>query len=275
MTVRVPNTATFTLFPALAPELRNQIWEDALPEEKIQPSLSFWEPGCWRLHSAAEPDLELIFHHDLLAMHVEWPLAFVNREARSIALTQIRERGLVARARSEQYPIFVRRFAPIIDAMFIKSGQLLKVLEDFDTRSWQDDLLHQNASVYSRFKSIAMSGRSLAGKEWVEDLHDMLQYAYNSVDELLVVIDAPAALDEMDGASGGAKSQWGFVSAPGDVFRWDQRRRRFVMCGEGEHVGDGVVEALVTPKEVVAKFQRAGGIGQTMFTVRPVYAVEV
>ena len=273
MTVTTPGLATFTLFPALAPELRNQIWEAALPEEKIQPSLAFFKPGCWRLHGAAEPDLELIFHHELLAVHVEWPLAYVNREARSLALPRIRERGLVARARSGQYPIYARPFEPRVDAMFIKFTKFEDVLVDYDTRSWQDDLLHRNVSIISMFTSIAMSGNCLGGVEWVALLHDMLEYSYCSVNELLVVVDAPAALDEIDEAAGEDTSEWRFVSAPGDVFHWVHRAERFEMVGEGEHVGDGVVEALLMSEEVVAAFVKCGGIYGS-FTVRPVYAVQ-
>jgi hypothetical protein len=45
------------------------------------------------------------------------------------------------------------------------------------------------------------------------------------------------------------------------------------MVGEDEYVGDGVVEALVTPEEVVAALVKSGGIYGS-FTVRPVYAVQ-
>jgi hypothetical protein len=273
MEVSTTGSASFNLFPALAPELRNQIWEEALPEEKIQPSLAFFKPGCWRLHGAAEPDLELIFHHELLAVNGEWPLACVNREARSIALPRIRERGLVARARNRQYPIYARPFEPRVDAMFIKFAHFEDVLVDYETRTSQSDLLQRTVSVISMFRSIAMSEKSLCGEEWVELLHDMLEYSYCSVSELLVVVDAPAALDG-DDATEGDKSQWRFVSAPGDVFRWVDCLKRFEMVGEGEHVGDGVVEALLTPEEVVAAFVKRSGWLYGSFTVRPVYAVQ-
>jgi len=82
MAVATTNTAVFSLFFSLPAELRNQIWEDVLPDA-TKPALVAYKPGCWRLQGA-EPDLEFEFHHELLNVHIEMPMAFVNREAAAL-----------------------------------------------------------------------------------------------------------------------------------------------------------------------------------------------
>ncbi|KAF2689014.1 hypothetical protein K458DRAFT_291837, partial [Lentithecium fluviatile CBS 122367] len=82
--------------PSLPTELRNQIRHDALSNE-MEPAFAFYKTGCCQPRGA-DPDLYVVFRHDLLdAPQIDMPLAFVNHEARGIALAWIREKGLVFR----------------------------------------------------------------------------------------------------------------------------------------------------------------------------------
>jgi hypothetical protein len=95
---------TFPLFSSLAPELRIQIWRDALPD-RIKPALFFYRgQGCWCPRHLTEADngwvppegelnLGLDFRTDLLGDDNQFrvPIYFVNREAHSIALAWLRE----------------------------------------------------------------------------------------------------------------------------------------------------------------------------------------
>jgi hypothetical protein len=96
MTERATDSA-FPLFPALPPELRNQIWCEALPDD-VKPALFFPKNGLWGLRHLTEADWDynpdwdeanwnFDWNHKLLdKVQYEVPLVFVNREARSIAL---------------------------------------------------------------------------------------------------------------------------------------------------------------------------------------------
>ncbi|KAE8149998.1 hypothetical protein BDV25DRAFT_140258 [Aspergillus avenaceus] len=89
-------TSTFTLFPKLPPELRNRIWQDALPQR-------------------------FVFCHELLdPIQLEVPFLLVNSEARGIALTWIQEQGLKRSSHKDRrIPIFLRLFDPKNDTLYI------------------------------------------------------------------------------------------------------------------------------------------------------------
>lgn len=74
------------------------------------------------------------FRHDRLDhVQLEIPMAFVNREARSIALAWIRKQPpfIATRPRRNQHPIFVRPMDPEIDALYLEPGQLETLLNEF------------------------------------------------------------------------------------------------------------------------------------------------
>jgi len=93
---------TFHPFPRLPLELRDQIWQDALPGAS-GPALYFYERrGYWRSrlltesdhgYRPGEDDMALTFHPDSMDTHhqFEVPLAFVNREARRAVLRWVHQ----------------------------------------------------------------------------------------------------------------------------------------------------------------------------------------
>ncbi|KAF2823028.1 hypothetical protein CC86DRAFT_469607 [Ophiobolus disseminans] len=270
MEVATTNIANFSRFPTLPAELRNQIWHDALPNpDDLEPALVYFKPGCWRWQGA-EPDLELYFRHDLLEIHVDIPMAFVNREARSIAVVRIRELGLVTKADSDGllYPVFVRTFRPTVDAIYLKPSQLEDMIMDVHKAMYEPWEEGRQWSTLSRIRRIAMSEKSLISGQGMDSLEEVAELMENicNIMEVLVVVGAPADLDSADG-----RPLWKYIPAPGDAFRWSISRRRFVICGD-ECVGDGVVAAHVGSEKVVEAFtQLYGNVGY--LKVRPVFAI--
>lgn len=129
MAVVATNSSIFPLFSSLPPELRNQIWRDAVPD-KVGPALYFYRNGYWcprRLSKSDkgydpekdENNLNFEYRHDLLDdAQFEVPLVFVNLEARGIALAWVREQGIEIRfCENRQHPIFVRPCDPMRDAL--------------------------------------------------------------------------------------------------------------------------------------------------------------
>lgn len=89
--------AQFSLFPSLPPEIRHQIWLEALSnaDEPGETPLFYFKKGCWRYRdlkpedSGWDPRYEtrcLEFNHDRLdPLRYDHPLFHVNWEARSAA----------------------------------------------------------------------------------------------------------------------------------------------------------------------------------------------
>lgn len=152
---------TFSLFPSLAPELRDRIWRDAMPG-KVGPALYFYRKGCWSPRHLLQSDeeynpendelnLNFEFRHDLLdVVQFKVPLFFVNHEARNIALAWVRAHGIEIRAREDrQFPVFVCPFDPTRDVLYIALDKWDEFLREPDDRCFQQDLLGQLVIVKS------------------------------------------------------------------------------------------------------------------------------
>lgn len=125
---------TFHLFPRLPPELRVMIWRESLPEQDA-PALFFYEKRCWLATDAEKTDendeteddtISLSFHHyGLEHVQVRIPLASVNYEARSIALTWVHQQGIqTVFCEERQCHVFVRAFEPTRDAIYVSRATL-------------------------------------------------------------------------------------------------------------------------------------------------------
>src|ERR1700755_3451136 len=108
MAAVIPNSSEFPLFSSLPPELRNQIWLDSL-SGKVEPALFVFQKGYWHVRTITEFDEEYCNTPGAANQSFEWrygslddiqielPLAFVNREARGIALDWIIKHGIKIR----------------------------------------------------------------------------------------------------------------------------------------------------------------------------------
>jgi len=121
------NSPIFHLFSNLPPELRNQIWHEALPE--IGPTLYFYKEECYELSMLTksndpedDPDRMVVeFNLDLLdPAPVDVPLVHVNLEARSIAMAWAHKQGLkIQKFQTALPPVFVKAFDKRCDVLYI------------------------------------------------------------------------------------------------------------------------------------------------------------
>ncbi|RAL10195.1 2EXR domain-containing protein [Aspergillus homomorphus CBS 101889] len=146
----------FTQFPDLPPELRNSIWQLALPNE-IKPGVLFqFRRGCWGplhltdSHPAYDPttpdeNIALEFFPERLGpISTRTSLLLVNREAHGICLSWIQELGLkVYFSHEEQRHILTRCFKRDHDILYISPTQLNDFAVDPLDRQAEPDLMER------------------------------------------------------------------------------------------------------------------------------------
>ena len=273
------NSSTFPLFSSLSPELRNQIWRDALPD-KVGPALYFYRKGCWcprRLSKSDEGydtendenNLNFEFRHDLLDdVQFEVPLVFVDREARGIALAWVREQGIEIRpCEDRQYPVFVRPFDPMRDALYIAFNKWDDFLCEPDDRQFQPDLFEQLVDIKSDLTRIAVPEALLRSE--VATLSEMFRYFFY-LKVVFIIVDAQPDLQSAD-KDMKVQRRWEFESTQGEAFFWNDDRDGFDF-GDSEYIGD---EALYRLIEKASK-----GLGEGLvknhirsFEIRPLFVV--
>ena len=160
---------TFSLFPRLPLELRNQIWQHAMPKQR-GPVLQFYRKGCWCPRRLTQSDegydpehedrnMNLEFRHNLLEdAWYDVPLLFVCRESRGIALAWVHEQGLTMCRRKDggRDPVCVRPFDPLRDALYVASDKWDDFVHEVDDRTSEPDLYEQLVDVRSEVECIAI-----------------------------------------------------------------------------------------------------------------------
>ncbi|KAL9122111.1 MAG: hypothetical protein Q9187_001333 [Circinaria calcarea] len=251
------NSSTFPLFSSLPPELRDQIWRDALPNE-IGPALYFYRKGCWcprNLTSSDEEydpkddevDLYFDFRHDLLdAVQFEVSLWFVNREARRIALAWVREHGIEIRAREDRRsPVFVCPFNPVRDVLYIAVDECNEFLYEPDDRCFQPDMvekyIHSGAVNITR---IVMPEALFQGEgEVAAALAELMDRYFSLLQGLYILVDTPLDLQPVkDGMK--MQPRWELKNMEGGAFFWNHDHGRFDFHGS-EHLIDKALYKLM------------------------------
>ncbi|KAI0880279.1 uncharacterized protein GGS22DRAFT_175631 [Annulohypoxylon maeteangense] len=225
MTETAASSPVFSPFSFLPPELRDQIWRDALPGE-FGPALFIYRKGYWRPRHLTESDegfdpsndehnLNFEFRYDLLDdVQFELPLAFVNREARDIALAWAREQGFKARPRKDsQYPLFQRPFDPSRDGLFVPYDKWDEFRCEPDDRLWEPDLYGKLVSIETDPTCIAIPEELFRKEEAL--ISEMLRYFYHIEVLLVVVGEQPAPLPA------DTTERWEFENVPEGTFLWD------------------------------------------------------
>lgn len=274
------HSSTFPLFSSLPRELRDQIWRDALPD-KVGPALYFYRKGCWcprRLstsdeegfdHENDENNLNFEFRHDLLDdIQFEIPLVFVNREARGNALAWVREQGIEIRPREDrQYPVFVRPFDPMRDALYIALDKWDDFLCEPDDRQSQPDLFERLVDIKSDLTCIAVPDALLRSE--VATLPEIFRYFFH-VKVLFIIVDAQPDLQSADNDVK-VQRRWEIESTQGGAFFWNDDRGGFD-SGDSECIGDEALYRLIE--------EAKEGLGEELaknyirsFEIRPVFAV--
>lgn len=284
--------STFSRFSRFPPELRLQIWRESLPDLGI--ALHNYKRGCWgpqklpKVESEAEPDeqhgtdqdvVNFGFCHEMLdTFHVDMPLVFVNHEARSVALAWAHEQGIDMRfSEDTKRHVFVRRFDPMRDALFIGINQWDDFcLEPFD-RLAQPDLFDQTVTNNPELTRIAVPHTTI----WADcaTLPDVFHW-FPRLQVLFVILDIQLDLnmermllkgDRKKARARLQNQQWKVGDARGRALVWNAAKRRFDWRGS---VGLGN-QALFRQMEEAARemhawlAQREAG----SFEIQPVYAV--
>ncbi|KAI9722706.1 MAG: hypothetical protein M1812_001637 [Candelaria pacifica] len=279
MAAAAVNHSLFPQFSSLAPELRNQIWADALPE-KLGPALYFYRKGCWcprrlsREDEGYDPEndehnLTFEFRHDLLDdVQFEVPLLLVNREARSMAVAWVLAQGTKIRpCKNRKYPVFMRPFNPIRDALYIPVDKWNDFLREPDDRLFQPDLVDQLVDTKSDITRIAVP-EALLRKE-AGMLSEVFRHFFN-LEELVVIGDVQPDLRSMDEDSK-AQRPWEFESTQEGAFVWNNDRGSFDL-EDNKNSGHEALYRLIGD---VNKEIGEGLIDNHMrsFKIRPVFAV--
>ena len=172
------NTSTFHYFPRLPPELRDLIWQAALPDE-VKPALIAFKKGGWipvdpiedeeayqcSLHTPESntPYKHLVCHYDQFdAIQVEVPLFSVNHEARSIALPWLWKHRIliwVCRSQNEQLqpPVLERCFDPKYDLLYVATDDWDDFFCEANDRCFETDLIDKYLCTHSsRIKSLTI-----------------------------------------------------------------------------------------------------------------------
>ncbi|KAI0138177.1 hypothetical protein F4776DRAFT_81611 [Hypoxylon sp. NC0597] len=258
--------STFNRFRQLAPELRNYIWRDALPE--LGPSVFYYERGFWQPRQLTESDegflpghnnMELAFRHDLLD-HVKFdlPLFFACREARSIALHWLRRQHIHIRCIDGQI-VFVRAFDPRHDILYIPNDAWRDFCIEASDRLAEPDMRDMSATLESQIKRIAVSEELFCRGDitWLTEAmswHDHLQ------DVSVVVGRQP---DQGQG-------RWEFWSMQGMEYVWCDEIDHWVIEDEEEVSNMVVLQSLRTDEECD---NVAGGVMRREMSLRRIEGV--
>ncbi len=244
MAAAAASSSTFPLFSSLSPELRNQIWHDALPDEP-GPALYFYirKFRCpQRLSESNDKcypendrnNLNYEFQHDLSDdVQYEVPLAFVNREARGIALAWVYEQGLTMCSQDDRhYPVFARHFDPTRDALYLPFVVWDACLCDPDDRQCQPELFEHLVATKSEFRRIAVPRAILRSAFAI--LPTMFEYLPR-LQVLYVILAKRPDLQSADNNKE-VQGRWEIDSTQGGAFLWNYDRGDFDF-GDGESIG--------------------------------------
>lgn len=280
MAAAATNSSIFPLFPRLCPELRNQIWRDALPD-RIGPALYSYKKGSWcprRLTESDEeydPDddesnLNFEYRHDLLDnVQYDLPLVFVSREARGIALAWVRQQGIETRSREDRrYPVFERSFDSMRDALYISLDTWGDFLNEQYDRQGEPDLLFKLVNVVADITYIAVPEVLLRSE--IGSLYEMI-WLFPRIEVLFIIIDAPPNLQRADNEMN-MQRRWELESTQGGSFFWNLDSGSFD-SGNSEYIGHEAIYRLIEKANKEGLGRELAYHQIRRFEVRPVIAV--
>lgn len=242
--------------------------------------MSFYRGGCWCPRRLLEFDdgydpendennLNFEFRHDFLDdIRFEMPLVYVNREARDLAFAWVREQGIEIRPCEDRpYPVFVRPFDPMHDALYVALDKWDDFLCEPDDRLSLPDLFEQLVDNKSDLTRIAVPVALLQSE--LASLPEMFRYFFN-LKALFVVVDPQPDLQPA-GNEVKVQYRWDFESIQGGAFFWNNDSDGFD-SEDSEYIGDEAVYRLIE--------EASRGFGEGLandhirsFEVRPVFAV--
>lgn len=220
----------FPLFPALPPEIRLQIWREALGE--VAPALYKWKPGCFQPRSLVKDDckgyqpestLVLEFRHNMLGTRrFKAPVVSVNREAREVAFCWALERGIIVQPaeqpsrhgqmRNYAPPILARYFEPACDVLYVPFERWDDFFAEHLLRPMEDDMADESYTDRCHIRAIAFPETLLQRDR--EDCHTRLSDlfdAFSYVEVLYAIVDPQPKLSPLWRCEVETAQGWGLV----------------------------------------------------------------
>jgi hypothetical protein len=224
---------SFALFTNLPRELREQIWRETLPTDSGS-TLFPYRKGCWTVRDPAKgetgfepgfPDhLELLFLYESLdKLHFDIPIFFVNSEARDIATTWLREKGLEVKVYPGPVPghqqpwcTFARTFRPHRDILYVPDGKSA----DFHSEPI-DCITQPKYDGYNYNTTCEVSRLAISETLFTEGifLEELLQFWNYRVKELFIIV-GPQPEEAWTDSEDSMLARWELESWNGGSYRW-------------------------------------------------------
>ncbi|GAM90432.1 hypothetical protein ANO11243_084750 [Dothideomycetidae sp. 11243] len=261
----------FHLFPLLPAELRHQIWRHALPE--LGPALLTYEEGLWCKECPTSRILRVMrnrnaytsFRYDLLDdAHVRLPVAFVNKEARAIALRWCRKHDVVQYRSS-----FKRTFNPRLDALYAPLNTMSRVLDEPWELPWKDPIWREDE--YSHMHNLW----NFALPEFClfdEDNESIFAVTKTYGSTLVyIIVDAPMALQKGLQDVYRPRQRWEIEILPGGSLIFEREANTITPKGRNSSDHDKVydrIEATLT-----ARLEKLHVLAPSTLEIQPAMAV--
>lgn len=215
----------FTRFMDLAPELRLEIWQHAIPKVDL-PGLAIYKKGCWQPrfltpsdwdYEEVDPDnIRFEFRYDFLPVAFNVPLAFVNHEARGVVLSWAQKSGFeIQRNESQEY--LQRQMNCDVDALYLPMDRI----EEFEVepldRQFEEDMVHRTVGVVPYIRHFAISEELFYSEEPIPESWAW----FNNIETIYVVV----------GQQPDEHGHWEIVDRGEKPITWDVER--------GFELGDG------------------------------------
>ncbi|PYI22683.1 hypothetical protein BO99DRAFT_468437 [Aspergillus violaceofuscus CBS 115571] len=264
------STESFTYFPLLPGELRNQIWHfallslinDTFRRQRLchyRPHRGYWDP---RRLTPMDPEydrdnedlnLSFEFHHDRLdPVVICVPLVAVSREARGLVLPLLREAGFDEDP-NESTP---RKNGggdaegddvdPLQNPLYISLNHIEAFLTEPWDRLFQPDLDNRQVSrTAPAMRRLALPATALVAQAGKPGVVTEVMGEFYRTEQVFLVVGEP--LPESQG-------QWVLETVAGaPVWWWDPVAERLVLDGDsaGTEVGDGLGDSVKQVAELV------------------------
>ncbi|KAF4761372.1 hypothetical protein N7455_000907 [Penicillium solitum] len=282
LAVSTAGAQTFHPFPRLPPELRLQIWRDALPE-KDSPAFTPYKSSGWIPNPASEnmdannspPIVEWEYHHEFLdQIRVKIPLANVNHEARHAAIEWARKQGIeVIFHDYRECVVFLRPFDPMRDVIWISADTFFL----FTDECWgihTPDISPVNVSIPFKVGRFAVSERVIMDRQCLKTLYNTISTFSGDVIMYIIAGEEPNST-AMFVDHTKVQPRWELCGAhEGEALVWHRNYKRFDSNGGLRILQDGsylrVLEASREIAKIIIEF-----MPNINFEIRAVHAVRV
>ena len=231
---------SFSPFARLPPELRDQIWHDALPA-KVGPHLFLYKSGSWGPYQLDEADTEYNTENDELNWEFRWdynslqetyfnvPLFFVNYEARGVALDWLHKHGIETRTiiGVENRPrcVFLRSWNLERDAIYVPVKLWNEFLQEPVSRMNRAENEGRTFTMVGGIWHLAVPETLKITQHDILTLFELIHYP--EVSALYIVLDPQPDLDAIDINRDDRITRWEFEDAKAGNYIYNDELGKF------------------------------------------------